>query len=213
MRTVVREFAEICSTVLPIKGPIYEFGSFITEGQEVGADIRSIFPGKEYYGTDFRPGHGVDTVLDLHNIALPNNAVKTVICLETLEHVEYPWKAMEEIHRITNSNGIVIISSSMNLPIHNYPFDYWRFTPESFRSLLKQFKVSFVESAGHPRLPHTVVGIGFKSDIQSRIIEELQKRIKLWKKTWRDPYNNFLEKYVKQIFNNFGLDVHRKIPE
>ena len=36
-------------------------------------------------------------------------------------HVEYPRRAMAEIHRILKDDGIVIISSVMNFPIHAYP--------------------------------------------------------------------------------------------
>jgi hypothetical protein len=45
-----------------------------------------------------------------------------------------------------------------------YPYDYWRFTPEAFRSLLKPFKGVYVGSQGSRSFPHTVVGVGFKGD-------------------------------------------------
>jgi hypothetical protein len=56
----------------------------------------------------------------------------------------------------------VVLSSVMNFPIHDYPYDYWRFTPEAFKSILKPFSSAFVGFAGTDDFPHTVVGIGFK---------------------------------------------------
>ena len=93
-------------------------------------------------------GSGVDIVLNLHHINLSLESVGTVLILDTLEHVEFPRKAIEEIYRILKPCGILIISSVMNFPIHDYPYDYWRYTPEAFKSLLKPFTFSFVDLAG-----------------------------------------------------------------
>jgi SAM-dependent methyltransferase len=164
MRQSIKDFVSIVAATLPIKEPIYEFGALQVRGQESFADLRPLFPGREYVGADMREGIGVDKVLDLHNIRMPAESVGTVLCLDTLEHVEYPRKALEEIYRILAPDGIVLISSVMCFPIHDHPFDYWRFTPEAFKSILKPFPYSFVGFAGEKNFPHTVIGIGFKGD-------------------------------------------------
>lgn len=71
MRQFIKEFAKICAETLPTIEPIYEFGSFRPQGQEILADMRSFFPNKKYIGTDMREGLGVDVILNLHNIDLP----------------------------------------------------------------------------------------------------------------------------------------------
>jgi SAM-dependent methyltransferase len=162
MRQSIKDFAAIAASTLPIRGPIYEFGSMQVPGQEGFADLRPLFPAKEYVGADMRMGPGVDKLLNLHQLDLPSDYVGTVLCFDTLEHVEYPHRALEEIHRVLKPDGLVLISSVMNFPIHEYPFDYWRFTPEAFKSLLKPFVAVFVGFAGSDDFPHTVVGIGFK---------------------------------------------------
>ena len=134
MRQTIKDLVSIVVSTLPIKEPIYEFGSLQVSGQEGFADLRPLFPGKEYVGVDMRQGIGVDQILNLHKINLPQESVGTVICLDTLEHVEYPHRALEEIHRVLKPDGIAIISSVMYFPIHDHPDDYWRFTPEAFRS-------------------------------------------------------------------------------
>ena len=50
----------------------------------------------------------------------------------------------------------------MNFPIHDYPSDYWRFTPEDFRFLLKTFETYEVEFDGDPAFPEGVYGFGIK---------------------------------------------------
>ena len=162
MRESIRDFVRIAADSLPIREPVYEFGSLQVPGQEGFADLRPFFPNKQYVGCDMRAGTGVDKILNLHAIDLPPESAGTVLCLDTLEHVEYPHVALQEIHRILHPDGIAVISSVMKFVIHDYPFDYWRFTPEAFRLLLKPFSRSFVGYAGEPDFPHTVVGIGFK---------------------------------------------------
>ena len=179
MRLSIRKFIELTAATLPIRGSIYEFGAWQADGQESAADLRDIFPGIDYVGCDMRPGKGVDRVLDLHAIDLPNTSVATVISCDTLEHVEYPRQAIAEIHRILDPQGMLIITSVMNFPIHEYPQDYWRFTPEGFRSLLKPFASSFIGSFGdEPEHPQTVVGIGFKGKAPE--LEEFERGYKHW---------------------------------
>ncbi|MBF0526764.1 MAG: class I SAM-dependent methyltransferase, partial [Deltaproteobacteria bacterium] len=136
MRELIRDFVKICVQNLSLVDPIYEFGSLQVPGQEGFADLRPLFPGRKYLGADMRPGEGVDVILDLHDISLPPDTAGTVISVDTLEHVEYPRKAMQEIRRILKPDGVVMISSVMAFPIHDYPNDYWRFTPSGFSSLL-----------------------------------------------------------------------------
>lgn len=164
MRELIRDFVAVTCETLPLNGPVYEFGSFLVPGQEQLANLRPLFPGMQYVGADMREGAGVDKVLNLHDVALPDATAGTVLCLDTLEHVEYPHKAVQEIHRILRPGGIAVLASVMDFPIHDYPHDYWRFTPEAFRSILKPFAHCFVGHVGRKKFPHTIVGIGFKGD-------------------------------------------------
>jgi len=185
MRESIKQFVNICAKSLPIIEPIYEFGSLQVPGQEGFADLRPIFPDMEYVGCDMREGVGVDRLLNLHHIDLPDESVGTVLCLDTLEHVEYPRRGMEEIRRILKSDGLVVISSVMNFPIHDYPNDYWRFTPEAFNSLLQYFNIYYSDFAGDEQFPHTVIGVAFKGDMPEEILENFQLEIKIWKELYR----------------------------
>jgi SAM-dependent methyltransferase len=114
MRELIRQFVETCAQTLPISEPICEFSSFQVLGQEDLADLRPFFPGKKYVGADMREGPGVDIILNLHHIDLPSDSIGTVLVMDTLEHVEFPRKAIKEVHRILKPHGILIISSVMN---------------------------------------------------------------------------------------------------
>ncbi|MDG1460011.1 MAG: methyltransferase domain-containing protein [Luminiphilus sp.] len=165
MQKPMRDFVEICADYLPMNAPIYEFGSLEVAGSE-SENLRILFEGREYVGADMRGGPGVDVLLDLHSIDLQNNSVGTVICLDTLEHVEYPRQAIKEIFRILNDDGILVLSSVFEFPIHGYPNDFWRFTPEGFRSLLKDFPEKHIFSYGRSDVrPQCVIAVAFKGKV------------------------------------------------
>lgn len=183
MRKSVKDFVIMANKVLELKEPVYEFGARQVEDQEELADLRSIFKGKEYIGCDIQEGNGVDLILDLHKIDLPEYSVSSILCLDTLEHVEYPHKALEEIYRILKNDGIIIISSTMIFGIHNQP-DYWRFSPEGFKSLLKPFQKTFICYAGEKEFPHIVIGIGWKgyNPIEVSVLNNFIVGYEEWKK-------------------------------
>jgi len=178
-----RHFVRICVESLPWIQPVYEFGALeVHEDQDV-AYVRDLFPedGLEYVGCDMRPGPGVDQVQNLHKLDIPDNSVGTIVCLDTLEHVEYPRRAVSEMHRVLKPNGILIMSSVFNFPIHGYPNDYWRFTPEAFKSLLKDFTHQRVYKYGKSeKRPLVVIGIGFKG--KTGDISEFEFRTAKWEK-------------------------------
>jgi SAM-dependent methyltransferase len=178
MRPSIKKFVKICAETLPIQEPIYEFGSMQVPGQEGFADLRQYFPNMKYIGADMSPGLGVDVVLNLHSINLPSESVGMVISCDTLEHVEYPRKALSELFRILKPGGILIISSVMLYKIHAAPNDYWRFTPEGFKSLLSEFDSSYVDWNGKEENPHTVIGVGIKREF---LFDKLISRRTEWR--------------------------------
>jgi SAM-dependent methyltransferase len=198
MRQNIKDFIELASKTLPIVEPIYEFGSLQVPEQLGFADLRPYFSGKEYVGCDMRKGSGVDRILNLHDIELDPESVGTVICMETLEHVENPYQAVNEIYRILKTNGIAIISSTMNANIHNHPSDYWRFTPEGFKVILKPFPATFIGTQGYLKNPHTIIGLGFKGIVPSLV--DFNLRYAEWK--YNDNiiiYYNLLKIYLRQF--------------
>ena len=162
MRPSVRRFAEEVATRLPLPEPIVEIGARPAEGQEDIADLRALFPGREYIGCDLQPGPGVDRIEDVHDLSFDDDSVGTIISFDTLEHVADPLRAVREMHRVLRPGGVVAISSVMFFVIHAHPWDYWRFTPEGFGLLLEPFEQRLVLAQGDERLPQNVFGVGIK---------------------------------------------------
>ncbi|MEM6537623.1 MAG: methyltransferase domain-containing protein [Pseudomonadota bacterium] len=180
MQQAVYEFVEVCAQTLPFKGPLFEFGAF-QAGEKPIDDLRPLFPNIEYVGCDMREGKGVDRILNLHALDLPDQSVSSALCIDTLEHVEYPRKAVEEIRRVLDVDGFAVFSSVFEFPIHGYPDDYWRFTPNGLRSLLQNFAIAVVGAIGRsPLSPQVVVGVGFKTE--DFYLDEFKKRLDKWER-------------------------------
>jgi len=184
MRQHITQFVRLCAKTLPIQEPVYEFGALQVPGQDGFADLRPIFPGKEYVGTDMREGPGVDKVVDLHQMELLPGSVGTALILDTLEHVEYPRQAIKNIHAVLKQNGYIFASSVMNFPIHDHPQDFWRFTPEGFKSLLNPFTFSFVDFRGDEEFPHSVFGFACKGPVQDSAMASFSKAYKKLNEWW-----------------------------
>jgi SAM-dependent methyltransferase len=159
--------------VLDFQEPIVEFGSLQVEpGQP--SDLRPLFAGRRFIGTDVRSGAGVDRIEDLRSLTFSDEEVGTALCLDTLEHCEDPFAACRELHRVLRPGGVCIVSSVMMFPIHSYPHDYWRFTPEGFRLLLRPFDDVWVAGIGHHELPTQVIAVAAKGGTLGLLGERLR---------------------------------------
>jgi len=90
-------------------------------------------------GLDMEPGPNVDVVCDITKPPWPGElfgAFGTVICSEVLEHVKDPGMALEALLNFVAPGGTLIVTVPFGFPVHNFPADYWRFTPDGLRLLL-----------------------------------------------------------------------------
>jgi SAM-dependent methyltransferase len=145
-----------------LPGPILEIGSYQVEGQEAIADLRSLFPGKEYIGIDMRAGPGVDLVEDVEWLTLPDASVGTVLALSTFEHVPHFWRGLEEVRRVLRPGGALLIACPFYFHVHSYPSDYWRFTPMALELLLEDYPHKLIGWQGPDTRPANVWALAFR---------------------------------------------------
>jgi len=165
MRDSVKALIFYLSETHELPSPIVEFGSRQNLAEIGYADFRPFFKGKQYIGCDLEKGPGVDRIENIEKTSFGDAAIATILCLETIEHVEDPIRAIKEIYRILNRDGILVITSHMYWSIH-HRCDYWRFTPKCFKNiLLRDFPVKEVYTQGEPLFPHLVAGLASKNEI------------------------------------------------
>ncbi len=113
---------------------IAEIGSQIVEGQ---ASLRQLFPQAErYVGYDFAEGAGVDVVVeDPYSLPAADASFQCVLSSSCFEHAEFFWLSFLEMVRICAPGGLIYLNAPSNGKIHRYPYDCWRFYPDSGMAL------------------------------------------------------------------------------
>lgn len=205
MRKQVNEIVRIVANSLPKKIKVLEIGSLIVEGQE-HLSVRKYFPEAEYIGVDMQQGNGVDVVADCidycYGYYQSGKEFDLILCLDMLEHAKEPFEVLNSTIYALKLNGVLLVTSVFNFKIHEYPNDYWRFTPESFKMLLGNN--SRVYKIGSDLMPHTVVGISYNKVPFSLLFviidhyckEETKKELR-WKNIIDYFPPNFIRWYMK----------------
>jgi SAM-dependent methyltransferase len=167
--------------------PILEIGSYQVDGQEAIADLRSLFPGKEYVGIDLRPGPGVDLVADVEALPHADRSVGTVIAMSTFEHVPRFWRGFEEVYRILRPDGALLVSCPFYFHIHEFPSDYWRFTPEALNLLLQGYPHRLLGWQGPRTRPANVWALAFREAHPGLAPDQVQRHTRLLRHYARQP--------------------------
>ncbi len=149
------------SETLELPGPILEIGSYQVQGQERIADVRSLFPGRDYCGIDMRPGPGVDCVANVEQLPQASSSVGTVVALNAFEHVKRFWRGLDEVRRVLRPDGVLILSTPFYFRIHEFPHDYWRFTPAAYETLLEDYPSKIIGWHGARNRPANVWAVAF----------------------------------------------------
>ena len=96
-------------------------------------------PGKvsRYIGLDIEnnPIHVNQPDITWHEgkIPLDDNSVDCAICTEVLEHCPDPEAVLKEICRVLKPNGLLFLTVPFLWPLHEVPYDEYRYTPFSLR--------------------------------------------------------------------------------
>jgi SAM-dependent methyltransferase len=170
-----------------LPGPILEVGSYQVSGQETIADLRTLFPGKPYLGIDARPGPGVDHVADVEALPYASRSFGTVIAMNTFEHVPRFWRGFEEVHRVLRPDGALFISCPFYFHIHEHPSDYWRFTPEAFELLLRDYPHKIIGWHGPAKRPANLWALAFREARPALRKDEYERYRRLLKEYARQP--------------------------
>jgi SAM-dependent methyltransferase len=187
VRPFVRTFVEDCAAVLELPAPVVEVGSRPAESQEQTAFLRDVIGVTPYVGCDIQTGRNVDVVTDIHRMPFADESIGTVVCVEVLEHVFDPLRAVQELHRVLRPGGIAILTSVMFMPVHAHPWDFWRFTPEGFARLVEPFETTLTFGFGMDILPEGVQAVAVKGPFPDLTLERFprtHRAVTQWGEGW-----------------------------
>ena len=162
MNHLLHGVARAVAATFDLPGPVLEIGSYQVQGQEAIADLRLLFPGREYIGLDMRLGPGVDRVANVEELPFADGSIGTVIALSAFEHVRHFWKGFEEVHRVLRPDGAFLVACPFFFRVHNFPDDYWRFTPSAFEVLLDAYPSKLLGWHGPKHRPANVWAVAFR---------------------------------------------------
>lgn len=99
---------------------------------------RDLFPGTQHWGMD----HGIidtspDFVGDALCLPVRDECIDIVFATQVIEHVTDPHVMLRECRRVLRINGCLILSGPFYWPLHEEPYDFFRFTKYGFQQLLK----------------------------------------------------------------------------
>jgi predicted SAM-dependent methyltransferase len=121
-------------------GKCLDVGSY-----NVNGCVKSLF--SDYTGVDMRAGPNVDVVCDAKSLDFDNRTFDIVTCLEMLEHCDDPFRAVHEMWRVLKTGGRLILTApGISFPRHDYPSDYWRFTEDGLKILMRGMKIECLKT-------------------------------------------------------------------
>lgn len=83
---------------------------------------------------------------DINNLNFESESFQSVVCLEVLEYISTPKKAVDEIYRILKTDGEVVLSTPFMLKVHN---DKMRYTEECLIEIFSNFKSCKIHYIGN----------------------------------------------------------------
>lgn len=92
---------------------------------------------KFHVGTDLRPRPENPPTVCSDSLHLPfkEEAFDTVLCTQVLEHVRDPFMTVREVSRVMKRNGHAIFTMPAAWPLHEEPYDFFRYTKYGLKEL------------------------------------------------------------------------------
>jgi len=94
------------------------------------------FSSSLYVSTDFVEREDIGLVVDAGHLAFRDHSVDLVICENVIEHVYESQRLLEESHRVLRKGGCLFLVTPFLFPLHDVPYDFFRYTEYSLRRLL-----------------------------------------------------------------------------
>jgi Methyltransferase domain len=118
-------------------GAVLEVGS----RNRSGVVRRGLIPEHlQYVGMDILRGDNVDVVGDAHELSdyFPESTFDAIFALSVFEHLLMPWKVALQMNRVLKPGGTVMITTHQAWPLHERPWDFWRFSDTCWSALFNE---------------------------------------------------------------------------
>lgn len=103
------------------------------------APYRRLVAARRYDRLDMSCSRHPAVVGDAHRLPIRDGTYDLVLATQLLEHCHAPPAVVAEVHRVLRPGGMFVCSVPFIYVIHGDPDDFWRFTAEGLRHLLRGF--------------------------------------------------------------------------
>jgi SAM-dependent methyltransferase len=133
-RRSILEFVSRCAHEL-------ESGARVLDAGAGEAPYRELFGHCEYVTTDWTESvhpraRSADVIASLDDLPIADGSFDAVVCTQVLEHVKDPGRVLSELARVLRPGGRLCLTVPLAWPLHEEPFDFFRYTPHSLAVLL-----------------------------------------------------------------------------
>jgi len=113
----------------------------VVGGRKLGCGISPLIDSKSIYvlETDITYGSRTKLICDAHNLPFEDQSFEAVVIQAVLEHVVDPTRCVQEIHRVLIDGGLVYAETPFLQEVHEFPYDFTRFTSLGHRRLFRNF--------------------------------------------------------------------------
>jgi hypothetical protein len=117
---------------------VLEIGSRLVSPGPGGESKRKLFPEAQcYVGFDYYRDSNTNITGDCHRLSqyFGGQRFDAIFSVAVLEHLAMPWVVAIEIVKLLEINGVTFHCVPQSWPLHETPWDFWRFSEESLRVL------------------------------------------------------------------------------
>jgi SAM-dependent methyltransferase len=90
-----------------------------------------------------------DVICPATQLPFESESYGTVLISQVIEHVADHQAMLREAFRVLQRDGVLILSGPMYWPLHEEPYDFFRFTEHGFRFLLKNIGFVGIETVNN----------------------------------------------------------------
>ncbi len=113
---------------------------------------------REYIGLEITAESKPTVLGDAHHLPFAETTMDGVLMVSVLEHLYDPIRAVDQVCRVLKPGGIFFSYAPFYHPYHGSPHDYFRFTLDGYRYLLRDFaEVQFVSGGNYLAVLNDVV--------------------------------------------------------
>ena len=133
----------------PLRSRSIEMVDVGAQSVDAHASYRPVFtaPAWRCRGLDMLAGSNVDSfAADPYDWReLPEASVDVVVSGQALEHIEFPWRTLQQIERVLRPGGLACLIAPSAGPEHRYPTGRWRIYPDDMAALAQAGGLNVVE--------------------------------------------------------------------